>query len=125
SVYPPSSFLHAIVIEESSATSLLGFAFQNGVGALTRYSRVNLQPTASGTLPAGALEDFLMSSRYALDLQFWTGDGLALIGTEAAVFTHTAGLTAIPPPPLPTPSTDALGAIHLAVPEAALVFDSA
>ena len=120
----------AVTLGEASGTSLLGFPtnVNSEVGPpLTRYSRATLQPIASGDLSHGLQGPAWNLSSYganSLILQFWGTDGLALINSEIAVFTHISGLEPIASPPPPTPTTDASGAIHLSIPTAGLVFDS-
>jgi hypothetical protein len=107
-----------ITVADPSGASVLAVSSNvTGPTLVGRYSLANFQPvqTAPLSLP------YLDANTSVLEV-FGT-DGIALVYSQGILFGHTSGLAAVTAGPPPTPVTDALGAIHLAVPAGGLLFD--
>lgn len=84
---------------------------------LESYSLTNFEPTAAISAPG-----FEGGSNTAL-LANWGTNGIALIDTGGITFAQTTSFTPVQSTPLPAPTTDSAGAIHVALPVGGIVFD--
>jgi uncharacterized protein (TIGR03437 family) len=85
---------------------------------LGSYSLTNFEPTATVSIPG-----FTGGSNTA-SLANWGTNGVALIDTGGIIFAQLSPLAPVQPTPLPSPTKDSAGAIHVALAVGGMVFDS-
>lgn len=101
------------------------YQFEASVVTLVQYSLTNFLPTASIELTGIPTDESTLSNLCMSAVATWGTDGIAIVdnNTLSLYFLHASGLTALAPTPLPSPTTDASGVVHLPLPANGLIYD--
>lgn len=104
------------------------YGYRSGAASITRlvqYSLLNLTPTASIDLTGIPQNDNSVAGPCRGSALTWGADGLLIHGDGGDLFfLHAAALPLLPPAPVPSPTQDTSGVIHLALPANGLAYDS-
>ncbi len=127
-VSPPGSIGGCFVATDASGTSAIAYQYkyqyEASITRLVQYSLADLSPTASVDLTGIPLDDSSVAGLCGPALT-WGTDGILVRGYGRELFfLHTAGLTPLTPTPIPVPTQNASGLIHLAFPANGLAYDS-
>jgi uncharacterized protein (TIGR03437 family) len=117
-----------VLTTDDSGTSAIQYQyvyrFEGSTTSLVQYSLANFHPTASVDV-TGMPQDELSVAGLCSGALTWGADGLLIHGYENQLyFVHLSSLSPVTPAPVPTPTQDASGVIHLALPANGLVYDS-
>lgn len=117
-----------ILSTDNSATSAIvyqyGFPGAANSSNLIQYSLTNFLPVADAAVIGSGSADLSVSSACSGTLT-WGPDGLLISDHGGKLFfLHASGFSPLTRTPMPTPTQDASGVIHLALPANGLIYDS-
>ena len=123
---PPSGESGACFLAaDASGTSAFAYQhqYQSSINRLVQYSLPNLRPIASVDL-TGIPRDAVSLADLCGSATSWGTDGIVIKGRGKLYFLHSSGLIPLAKPPVPAPTRDTSGVIHLPLPANGLVFDA-
>jgi hypothetical protein len=124
---PTGSSGACVLSTDAAGTSAIVYQYvfrgQGSSTTLVQYSLANFRQTASAEV-TGLEPDSLSISNLCSPAWTWGVDGILIRGYSGLLFLHTSGLNPLNPSPIPTPTQDASGVIHLALPANGLAYDS-
>jgi len=116
-----------VLSTDNSGTSAIMYQYAYGypsTTSLVQYSLANFQKTASADV-TGMPPDYNSVAGLCSGAWSWGADGLLIRGNgDQLYFVHASGLSPVTPAPIPAPTQDASGVIHLALPANGLIYDS-
>ncbi len=125
-VSPPVASAGACFLSgDASGTSAIAYQYQyhSSTTRLVQYSLPNFHPVASVDLTGIPPDDSSVASLCGSALT-WGTDGILVYGNRRLFFLRTSGLAPLVPRPVPMPTLDTNGVIHLPLSASDLVFDA-
>jgi len=119
--FPQSTAYHYPAIADPAGRSVVVAEGDGDNAWLVRYSLTTFRPIASAALTREQMSDMGVGN-FGARAKGWGSDGIAIQGL-GLVFLHVSAIAPIATPPLPKPTIDATGVIHVPLPANGLAFD--